>query len=58
MKASGLIKDAIKELGTFKTSKHIKMAASHLQKAIVQIGINERKNKILEDRKKAQASNE
>ncbi len=52
MKSIEKIEDAIVELFTLKPSKHRKMAVEHLKKAIVQIGIHVRQNKILEDRKK------
>lgn len=52
MKAIELIKEAGTELAKLKTTKHIKMAMGHLKKAVVQININERMNKILEARKK------
>ena len=59
MKAIQIIEDAIKEVNLIKLppseTKHKKMALGHLQKAIVQIQIGERKRKIVEDRKKKES---
>lgn len=56
MKAIELIEEAREELKKLKTSKHIRMAMGHLQKAVVQIGIHDRMNKILAERKKEEGN--
>ena len=54
MKAVEIIENAIRELEKPNSYHKGGPATEHLKKAIVQIGINERKKKILEKRKEAE----